>query len=72
MFGELTMSRGEKHKFWWTNIQFLGNVKVLLLMKYYKEKFIASFGEDLGATLFSSAKKSLQNMNESSTSLEKK
>ena len=41
-------------------------------MKYYKEKFIASFGEDLGATLFSSAKKILQNMNESSTSLEKK
>ena len=42
-FGELTVSI-ENHKFLGTYIEFLGNGKVLLFMKYYIEEYVA-FGE---------------------------
>ena len=61
-FGELTIPIRKKHKFLRTDIEFLGNSKVLLLMKYYIEESITSFIKSIDAKVSSPTKNGLQNI----------
>ena len=60
--GNLTVSRGKKHKFLGTDIEFLVDGKLSLFMKDYIEESIDLFGDDLRTKLSSSAKKGIQNL----------
>ena len=71
-FGNLTVSRGQKHKFLGTDIEFLADGKLYLFTKEYIKEPIGLFGEDLSAKLSSPANKGLQNIDENLTRLEKK
>ena len=53
-------------------IQFLSCRKVSLFMKDYIKKSTSLFGEEIIATVSSTAKKGLQNIDKSSNRLEKK
>ena len=72
IFGNLTLSRRNKHKFLGMKIEFLSDGKKYLFMKGYIEESIDLFGEDLSTKVSSQAKKGLQKMDESSTRLENK
>ena len=54
------------------DIGILADVKVSLFMKDYIEKSTSLFGEEIIATVSSTAKKGLQNIDKSSNRLEKK
>ena len=46
-FGNLTVSRGNKHKLLGTDIELLVDGKLSVFMKYYIEESIDFFGEEL-------------------------
>ena len=62
-FGNLTISRGKKHKFLGMDTEFLDNGNLCLFMKYCIEESIDFFGEELSVTVSSLAKKGLQKIN---------
>ena len=72
IFGNLTVSRGKKHKLLVMDIEFSAYGKLSLFMKDYIEESIDFFGEEISRKVSSPAKKYLQNVDESSTILEKK
>ena len=61
-FGNLTVSRGKKHKFLGMDIEFLADGKLSLFMKDYIEESIDLFGEKISTKVSSPAKKGLQNV----------
>ena len=67
--GNLTVSRGKKHKFLGMDIDFLSDGKFYLFMKDYIEESIDLFVEDISTKVSSLAKKGVQNLNESSIRL---
>ena len=68
-FGNLKISRGEKHKFLGIDIKLLADGKLSLFMKDCINESIDLFGEDISTNISSPAKKGLQNIDESSTRL---
>ena len=71
-FGNLTVSRGKKHKFLGMDIEFLSYGKLSFFMKDYIDESIDLFGEELSTKVSSPAKKVRQNIDERSTRPEKK
>ena len=71
-FGNLTVSRGKKHKFLGMDVEFSADGKLSLFMKDCIEESIGFFGEELSANVSSPAKNGLQNIYESSPIPEKK
>ena len=63
---------GKKHKLLGMDMEFLSNGKLSLFTKDYIEESIDFFGEEISVTVSLSANKGLQNMDKSSTTLEKK
>ena len=61
-FGNLTVSRGKKHKLLGMDIEFLADGKLSLFMKDYIEESIHFFGEELSAKVSSPLNKGLQNI----------
>ena len=68
-FGNLTISRGKKHKFLRMDIQLLAYGKLYLFMKDCIKESIDLFGEDISTNISSPEKKGLQNIDERSTRL---
>ena len=58
-FGNLTVSRGKKHKFLVMDIEFLADGELSLFMKDYIEESIYLFVEDLSTKVSSPAKKGM-------------
>ena len=71
-FGNLTVSRGDKHKFLVTEAEFLAYGKLSLFMKDYIEESIDLFREEISTKVSSPENKGLKNVDESYTRLEKK
>ena len=63
---------GKKHNFLGMDIEFLADGNLSLFMKYYFEELIDLLEEEIRENVSSPAKKGLQNIDESSTRLEKK
>ena len=61
-YGNLTVSRGKKHRFLGMDIEFLADGKLSLFMKDYIEESIDLFGEKISTKVSSPAKKGLQNV----------
>ena len=71
-FGNLTVSREEKHKFLGIDIEFLEYDESYFLLKDYIEESIGLFGEEISTKISSPAKKGIQNIYKSSTKLKRK